>query len=90
MNYEWDEAKALANLMRHKVDFNSATEFEWETAIETYDDRFDYEEDRWIALGYINKKLHVLVYTIRSENIRIISLRKANKRERDFYEKNSK
>ena len=90
MNYEWDEAKAVANLVRHKVDFNSATEFKWETAVETYDDRFDYEEERWIAVGYIDKKLHVLVYTIRSENIRIISLRKANKRERDFYEKNSK
>ncbi|MBN2424777.1 MAG: BrnT family toxin [Calditrichaceae bacterium] len=90
MKYEWDEEKASANLLRHKVDFNSAPEFEWETAIETYDDRFDYDEDRWIALGLIGKTLHVLVYTFRSENIRIISLRKANNRERKYYETKTK
>jgi uncharacterized protein len=90
MTYEWDESKAKANFVRHNVDFNSAIDFEWELAIETYDDRFDYGEDRWIAIGIINKKVHVLVYTIREENIRIISLRKANKREREFYERKSK
>ena len=86
MEYEWDEAKAKANLARHKVDFSDATEFDWETAIETYDDRSDYGEDRWIALGFIRDKLYVLVYTLRSDKIRIISLRKAKKRERNFYE----
>lgn len=82
MKYEWDEVKATANLTRHNVDFNSATEFNWNTAFETYDDRLNYEEDRWIAIGFIGKKLHVLVYTIRANTIRIISLRKANKRKR--------
>lgn len=86
MQYEWDENKRLANLERHKVDFNVAENFQWETAIETIDDRFDYGEERWITLGFIGEKLHVLVYTIRSQTIRIISLRKANKRERIYYE----
>lgn len=90
MTYEWDDSKAEANLVRHKVDFNDATYFEWDTAIETYDDRFDYGEKRWIAIGFIKKTLHVLVYTLRKENIRIISLRKANKREKVFYERKAK
>ena len=90
MNYEWDETKARANLARHGVNFESASEFDWTSAIETIDDRFDYGEDRWIVMGKIGSKLHVLVYTLRSTNIRIISLRKANKRERDFYERQAK
>jgi hypothetical protein len=90
MQYEWEEAKAKANLAKHKIDFSEAVEFDWETAIETYDDRLDYEEDRWIALGFIREKLCVLVYTLRLDQIRIISLRKANKRERYFYEKKTR
>lgn len=86
MRYEWDEGKRAANLARHGVDFIAAEDFEWDTAVETLDDRFDYGEERWVALGMIRKRLHVLVYTYRVEMIRIISLRKANRRERDYYE----
>jgi hypothetical protein len=86
MQYEWDEKKQAANVARHKVDFEIATGFEWDTAIEAVDERFDYGEKRWVALGYIKNRLHILVYTFRSEDIRIISLRRANKREREFYE----
>ena len=87
MHYEWDENKRIANLARHKVDFTNALDFQWDTAIETIDDRFDYDEERWVALGYIGNRLHVMVYTFRVETIRIISLRKANNRERIYYEK---
>ena len=86
MQYEWDENKRIANIARHKVDFISAVDFQWDTALETVDDRFDYGEERWVALGFIGNKLHVMVYNFRSQNIRIISLRKANKRERIYYE----
>ena len=88
MQYEWDENKRIANFARHKVDFADATDFEWDTAIETMDDRLDYGETRWVTLGLIGQNLHVMVYTIRSQKIRIISLRKANKRENRYYEKN--
>ncbi|KPK89813.1 hypothetical protein AMJ80_09270 [bacterium SM23_31] len=87
MQYEWNENKRLANLDRHKVDFTDAVDFEWNTAIETIDDRSDYGEERWVTLGFIGNKLHVMVYTIRGHKIRIISLRKANKREIKYYEK---
>ncbi len=86
MQYEWDENKRIANIARHNVDFVSAVDFQWDTALETVDDRFDYGEERWVALGFIGKELHVMVYIFRHQNIRIISLRKANKRERIYYE----
>ncbi len=86
MQYEWDEAKRAANFARHGVDFAAAEDFEWDTALATRDTRLDYGEERWVALGYIGKRLHVLVYTLRAETIRIISLRKANKREKNYYE----
>lgn len=86
MQYEWDEDKRAANLIRHEVDFAAAADFAWDTAIETIDDRFDYGEKRWVALGRIGITLHVMVYTLRATKIRIISLRKANKREKRYYE----
>ena len=89
MLYEWDENKRFANLARHKVDFADAVDFEWDTALETIDDRFNYGEERWVALGFIGNELYVVVYTFRPQKIRIISMRKANKRERMYYEKQS-
>ncbi|KKL79025.1 hypothetical protein LCGC14_2018990 [marine sediment metagenome] len=86
MKYEWDENKRAANLTKHDIDFIDAEHFDWSSAIETIDDRFNYIEERWVALGFIGNRLHVLTYTGRGENIRLISLRKANKREREYYE----
>jgi hypothetical protein len=86
MKYEWDENKRVANLAKHGVDFIDAKNFDWSSAIETIDDRFNYIEDRWIALGFIGSRLHVIIYTMQGENVRLISLRKANKREKDYYE----
>ena len=86
MEYEWDDDKQQINQAKHGVDFQVVLEFEWDTALETVDDRRDYEEQRWVALGLIKERLHVLVYTIRMENIRVISLRKANSREVQYYE----
>ena len=87
MNYEWDENKRAANLAKHKVDFIAAEDFDWTSAVEVIDDRFHYSEERWVAIGFIGNRLYVLAYTMRGENIRLISLRKANKREREYYEK---
>ncbi|MCA9735807.1 BrnT family toxin [candidate division KSB1 bacterium] len=87
MHYEWDENKRIANFARHGVDFTDAVNFDWETALETIDDRNDYGEERWITLGLIGERVHLMVYTVRADKIRIISLRKANKREKNYYEK---
>jgi len=87
MYYEWDENKRAANKAKHGVDFADAERFDWQTAIEVTDSRVPYGEERFIALGHLGKRLHVLIYTRRRGVIRLISLRRANKRERDYYEK---
>lgn len=50
------------------------------------DERKDYGEPRWIALGDMNGIVVVMVFTRREENIRIISIRKGNKHERKIYQ----
>ncbi len=79
--------KKEANFEKHCVDFSEVENFEWDSAIETTDDRKDYGEQRWVAVGRILNRIYVLIYTIRKKNIRVISLRKANTRERNYYEK---
>ena len=86
MRYEWDTPKRLANLAKHGVDFVEAEAFDWETAMAIPDDRLDYGEARWVALGFIGDRLHVMIYTHRDDIVRIISLRKANDRERRAHE----
>ena len=79
--YDWDPEKAAQNLQKHGVPFAQVSHFDWATAIEAEDTRYDYGETRMQALGKINDRYHVLVYAIRKETIRVISLRKANRRE---------
>lgn len=77
--YEWDEAKRLSNLAKHRVDFESIHAFDWDTAAVDFDDWYD--EPRWKARGFIGVVLYTVVYTWRGENIRIISLRKSGPKE---------
>lgn len=84
MEYEWDEAKRQGNLEKHRgVDFLDMEAFEWETAAITSSPR--HGEDRHVAVGYIGDRLYHLVYTIRGDRCRIISLRKANSAEERQY-----
>lgn len=87
MEYEWDVTKNAANRVKHGIDFSGAEGFCWDTAMETVDDRADYGEKRWIALGLIGVRVHVMIYTTRGRYMHVISLRKANKRETEYYEK---
>jgi uncharacterized protein len=82
IKYEWDPVKNRTNVRDHAIDFSDAQRFEWDTADQRIDDRMDYGELREIATGFIGDVLHVLVFTRRKTAIRIISLRKATKRER--------
>ena len=85
MWYEWDDAKDLANRLKHGVSFQEVLAFQWDTALEVADARMDYGEPRWAALGLIGQRLHTLIFTEREGAIRVISLRKANHRERKAY-----
>ena len=74
------EEKRNANVKTHGVDFIAAAAFEWQSAVVEVDDRDDYCELRERALGFVGMRLHMLVFTRRGDNIRIISLRKAEKK----------
>lgn len=85
MEFEWDEEKAGANLAKHGVAFSNVTSFAFATAIVADDDRMDYGEKRMVAMGLIGDRLHCLVYTRRGQRVRVISLRKANRKEIEAY-----
>ena len=79
MLFDWDPGKRLSNLAKHGVDFASVELFEWEVALVQASLRSG--EPRLEAYGPIARRLHVLVFSIETRSIRVISLRRANKRE---------
>lgn len=81
MNYEFDPAKDEKNVEKHGVTMAQALEFDWENAIVKEDTRRNYAEVRWQATGLLGVRLYVMIYCQRGDDIRIISLRKANTRE---------
>jgi uncharacterized DUF497 family protein len=85
MRYEWDEAKSLANRIKHGIGFDTMARFEWETALEFIDDREDYGELREVAIGFIGVSLHYLIFTRNDDVIRVISLRRATNKEKRRY-----
>ena len=87
MRVEFDPAKDDINRAKHGVSLQAATRFDWDTALEREDDRFDYGEARFVAIGLIDARLHVMVFTEGSDvdAVRIISLRPAEKYETRFY-----
>ena len=87
MQITYDQAKDSANQAKHGVSLADAQAFEWEDALSRRDDRYTYGEVRMSAIGYIGNRLHVVIYTDREYIRRIISLRKANKREERQYAK---
>ena len=84
MKFEWDPAKAKANIARHGVSFEEAQAvFADSQAIEFLDD--SAEEERWRLLGRAGRSLLMVVYTERGSRVRIISARNATKREQEVY-----
>ena len=85
--FEWDDGKAERNEAKHSVSFIFATRaFDDENRITVIDNRFDYNEVRYITLARIDRRVYVLVYTIRGSVIRLISARKANSKEVKRYD----
>ncbi len=88
MRFEWDENKNVANIAERGISFTFASRvFEDKRRSTTRNRRRDFGEPRFVTLGHISDRLYVVVHTPREENVtRIISARKANKREqRAFY-----
>lgn len=84
---EWDENKNKANIEKHGLTFDDA-ELVFSGITKTVvDDRYNYGEIRHITFGMLASRAVVIAHTQREERIRIISMRKANEREKKYYQK---
>lgn len=85
MVYQWNRDKAAANLCKHGIDFADAVSvFSDDLAITIPDERFD--EERFVTIGVDAFGRVLVVYTLRDDEIRVISARRATRQERQQYE----
>ena len=85
MRLSYDPAKRDKALAERGLDFARAAEVFEGVYFTGRDERFEYEEERFITIGHLDTRLVVLVWTPRDKVRRIISMRKANDREKAFY-----
>ena len=89
ISFEWDDAKATENLKKHHVSFEEATTiFFDEFGVQFFDDEHSFDEERFLMLGMSSRaKLLIVCHCERDQGavIRIISARKATRRESAFY-----
>ena len=86
MKVEFDAAKRAETLEQRGLDMARAAEVFDGTTLTIEDDRIDYGETRYITIGFLDERMVVLVWTPRGDVHRIISMRKANDREKAIYE----
>lgn len=87
MIIDFDSGKDATNLSKHRVSLAAAAELDWDAALAWIDDRAEYGEVRIVALAPIEDRLFFVAFVDRSDSRRIISLRKANRRETNHYVK---
>ena len=88
IEFEWDDNKNKSNIIKHGISFETASHvFLDNNRIEKYDEIHSIDEDRYITIGMIGNVavIVMVVYTERENTIRIISARKATKREMEEY-----
>ena len=86
MELDWDEDKRERTLRERGLDFAEVASAEWDDALTAEDRREEYGERRFVSLVPIRERLCVVAWCIRGTTLRVISLRKANARERKRYE----
>ncbi len=85
--FEWDKKKAKSNKEKHGLSFPEATEIFKDPKRRTKQDtRHEYGEDRFVTVGKISKGLSSVVHTPRKDKTRLISARRANKKEKKWYQ----
>ena len=87
MRIVFDPEKDATNLSKHGVSLAAAAELDWDAALAWIDDRADYGEQRIVALAPMGDRLFFVVFVDRVEGRRVISLRRANRREVSHYVK---
>ena len=85
MEIEFDTNKNAANIRLRGLSFERVVDFDFENAVYRQDSRRDYGEIRIRTLGFLDGRLHALVFTETAKGVRVISFRKANKREVKTY-----
>ena len=83
--WDWDPRKNTSNIRKHGIDFANAVRMFDGIVVERMDPRAGYGETRWIAIGIIDEREIVAVYTERGEERRMISARRATRHERQKY-----
>ena len=86
MHIEFDANKNDTNIRERGLSFERVSDFDFDSAIIKPDARKPYPEVRYVALGFLDSRLHVLCFTPIEDGIRVISFRKANLREVKHYE----
>ncbi|KAF0117599.1 MAG: hypothetical protein FD128_229 [Hyphomonadaceae bacterium] len=87
LEIEFDPKKNEMNVRKHGISLGDFALMNFEKSIATGDDRYEYGEPRFTIFAPISGRLYCAIITFRNENIRVISLRKANDREFDSYGK---
>ena len=87
MDIEWDAGKAASNFKKHGVRFEEAATALLDPMALAQEDHTSEGEARWVLVGMsVNARLLTVIYTLRDESgIRLISARKATRKEADFY-----
>jgi uncharacterized DUF497 family protein len=86
MGFQWDEAKSAANEAKHGISFLQAAQIFRGPILKRSDDRKDYGEQRFIALGVFDGEVLRVVFTERGGDIRLISAWRAGKHDRKRYQ----
>ena len=89
MRYTWDDAKRQSNLIKHGLDFSDAPKVFAGPLVLFEDGRHDYGEQRMIGIGLLGFLVVLIVHVESDEEIRIISMRKADSDEIDLYYQNA-
>jgi uncharacterized protein len=85
MDFEWDDAKELANRRKHGVDFRTAARIFLDPYVIEFDDRDGSGEPRFNAIGLVDGRMLFVTYTTRGDVVRIISARGAEPHEKRKY-----
>ena len=85
MRFEWNEAKRLANIEKHGIDFADVPAMFDGDILSIEDQRFEYDETRYIAFGLVKFRVIAVAHTDEADVIRIISARKATRNEEKLY-----
>ncbi len=86
MPLTFDADKNAANIASRGVSFERVAEFDWAAVLLVDDDRRDYGERRVRVFAFLDGRLHIAVVTPRGVDLRVISLRRANRKEVKLYE----